>query len=302
MIQYIIGMADFIHKKIKACSQLDKRRTVESYSKAGDAQFSIDKVAEDATREFATRAGVSIALFTEDGDIEIIGKKPEYLLLVDPIDGTRPAAADLEMSSISIAVSRYTDTPRIKDVEYAVLMETKTGATIYGEKEREAIQYSNHYSALPNLSKQTSLKHMFWSFEYNGHPVQMMTDAYGHLIDMSANNGGVFIFNSATYSISRIITGQLDAYVDIGNRLLKDKPERLGEFERVGNGKVLHLFPYDIAAAVFLAEKSGVVISDGYGKSLEDTLLVDLSIENQQSCIAASNVTLHEAILKNIKW
>ena len=69
-----------------------------------------------------------------------------------------------------------------------------------------------------------------------------------HLIDRSANPGGVFVFNSASYSISRIITGQLDAYVDIGNRLLKDHPGMRADFERVGNGHVLHLFPYDIGA------------------------------------------------------
>ncbi len=83
-----------------------------------------------------------------------------------------------------------------------------------------------------------------------------MIDAYGHLIDQSANNGGVFVFNSASYSISRIITGQMDAYVDIGNRLLKDDPALLKDFQAVGNGQVLHLFPYDIAASVFLAKKS----------------------------------------------
>lgn len=66
----------------------------------------------------------------------------------------------------------------------------------------------------------------------------LMTDAYGHLIDQSANNGGVFVFNSASYSISRIITGQMDAYVDIGNRLLKDDPKSLSDFQQVGNGQV----------------------------------------------------------------
>ena len=96
---------------------------------------------------------------------------------------------------------------------------------------------------------------MFWSLEFNGHPAKLMTDAYGHLIDQSANNGGVFVFNSASYSISRIITGQMDAYVDIGNRLLKDDPKLLSDFQQVGNGQVLHLFPYDIAASVFWRRK-----------------------------------------------
>jgi myo-inositol-1(or 4)-monophosphatase len=99
-----------------------------------------------------------------------------------------------------------------------------------------------------------------------------------------------------------IITGQMDAYVDIGNRLLKDYPDLLPDFQRVGNGQVLHLFPYDIAASVFLAKKAGVIITDAYGNSLDETLLTDLSYINQQSCIAASTKELHQNLLEKINW
>ncbi|WTB18407.1 hypothetical protein OG293_35365 [Streptomyces sp. NBC_00829] len=65
---------------------------------------------------------------------------------------------------------------------------------------------------------------------------------------------------------------------------------------------MLHLFPYDIAAAVFLAEKAGAVITDAYGRSLGDTVLTDLSIDNQRSCVAASTPELHRALLEAIRW
>jgi myo-inositol-1(or 4)-monophosphatase len=76
----------------------------------------------------------------------------------------------------------------------------------------------------------------------------------------------------------------------------------LKAFKRVGNGHVLHLFPYDIAASVLLAEKAGVVITDAYGKPLGGTRLMDMSPMNQQSCIAASTPELHAALLENIHW
>ena len=91
---------------------------------------------------------------------------------------------------------------------------------------------------VPAQTNVTELKRMFWSIEFNGHPVHLMNDAYGHLVDMSSNTGGVFIFNSCAYSISRIITGQLDAYVDVGNRILRDHPETRIDFERAGRGNV----------------------------------------------------------------
>jgi myo-inositol-1(or 4)-monophosphatase len=110
------------------------------------------------------------------------------------------------------------------------------------------------------------------------------------------------VFNSASFSISRIITGQMDAYVDIGNRLLRDRPETEPDFRRVGHGSILHLFPYDIAASVFLAERAGVTITDAYGGSLHDTLLLDISPDNQRSCIAACTPKLHAALIESIRW
>jgi myo-inositol-1(or 4)-monophosphatase len=132
--------------------------------------------------------------------------------------------------------------------------------------------------------------------------MRLMADAYAHLVDASANSGGIFVFNSATFSISRIITGQLDAYVDIGNRILKDHPHTEAEFRRAGRGSILHLFPYDIAAATYLARLAGLTITDAFGADLGGTELLNLSPANQQSCIATSTPELHKALIDSIKW
>lgn len=302
MKDFIFGLADHIYDKTSQVFGRREFRQVSGYSVAGDAQFDIDDVAEKAVQEFAKAHGRSVALFTEDEGLIKIGEAPEYVLIVDPIDGTRSAAAGLETCCISIAAAKYSATPRIGDVEFALLKELKGGAYMYSDRDHEGLLYDGYQSALPNLSTVSDLEHMFWSIEFNGHPAELMIDAYGHLIDKSANPGGIFVFSSSCYSISRIITGQLDAYVDIGNRLLKDKPELLSRFLEAGHGHVLHLFPYDIAAAVFLAEKAGMIITDAYGNSLSETLLLDTSPQNQQSCIAASTPALHHKLLTNIHW
>ncbi|AMA50884.1 inositol monophosphatase family protein [Bacillus inaquosorum] len=302
MKEYIIELGTFVYEEVKGQKGTLKNRLVNGYSPGGDAQFNIDAAAENAVLEYVNSKEESVAFYTEDGGLKVFGDNPQYILIVDPIDGTRPAAAGLEMSCISIALAAYKPDAKIKDIEFAFLLELKTGAYMYADVYSEGIYYEGYRGTLPNLSKVTDIKHMFWSLEFNGHPAHLMIDAYGHLIDQSANNGGVFVFNSASYSISRIITGQMDAYVDIGNRLLKDDPALLKDFQDVGNGQVLHLFPYDIAASVFLAKKAGVVITDAYGKSLDDTLLTDLSYNNQQSCIAASTKELHQKLLDQIRW
>ncbi len=302
MKQFILELAESVYKEVSKSRGLLKNRFVHGYSIGGDAQFDIDQTAEEAVLDFIAASKKEVAVYTEDQGLITFGENPEYIMIIDPIDGTRPLAAGLEMSCISIAVSKYSQEAKIKDVQYALIKELKSGAYIYSDYQMKGIEYQGYPVSLPNLSKNNDLGNMFWSIEFNGHPAKLMLDAYGHLVDRSANNGGIFIFNSATFSISRIITGQLDAYVDIGNRLLKDNPALLPLFQSVGNGKVLHLFPYDIAAIVFLAQKAGVVITDAYGETLNETLLTDLSYHNQQSCIAASTPELHQKLLKNINW
>lgn len=302
MKEYVLSLADYVFECVSKTQGLMSNRRVRGYSDGGDAQFGIDDIAEEAVLKFIQDRPEPIAIFTEDGGLHIFGENPQHILIVDPIDGTRSAAASLEMSCISIAIAPFRKDAKIKDIEFALLKELKSGAVIYGDNQHKGLVTDGYGSFAPKLSKNEVLKNMFWSIEFNGHPSELMTRAYGNLIDYTANNGGIFIFNSASFSISRIITGQLDAYVDIGNRVLKDNPGFLSRFQEVGNGKVLHLFPYDIAASVFLAEKAGVIITDAYGKSLDDTVLTDNSYQNQQSCIAASSPILHKTILDNIRW
>ncbi|MER5846297.1 inositol monophosphatase family protein [Streptomyces sp. NPDC002012] len=302
MKDYVVQLAASVRDEVLAAQNRLDSRLVRGHSPGGDAQFGLDDVAEAAVWKHVVDGGVPVAVYSEDRGLQFHGAAPEFLLVVDPIDGTRPAVAGLESATVSVAVARMSDRPRIADVEHALLMEMRTGAYLYGERGADAVTAHGYDRPVPSLTTTTDLSRMFWSLEFNGHPAHLMTDAYGHLIDRSANTGGVFVFNSATYSISRLLTGQLDAYVDIGNRLLRDDPGLLPEFERVGNGRVLHLFPYDIAAAVFLAEKAGAVITDGYGEPLGNTALTDLGVDNQRSCVAASNPELHKALLEGIRW
>ncbi|MGV9214396.1 inositol monophosphatase family protein [Micromonospora sp. RB23] len=302
MRELLLGLAQHIRDTVVASRSRVGRHYVSGAAQGGDAEFPVDVVAEQAAADFLRRAGQPVACYTESAGLTVIGDDPRHVLIIDPIDGTRAAAADLEMACVSIAAAPYPGTPTIGDITHAVLTEVKTGNWLYADENGGAVESGGYPDPVPRLSDTSELERMFWSLEFNGHPARMMVDAYGHLIDASANRGAVYVFNSASFSLSRIVTGQMDAYVDIGNRILRDRPESETEFRRVGHGNILHLFPYDIAAAVFIAERAGVVVTDAYGKSLHDTVLLDISPLNQQSCIAASTSRLHELILENIRW
>ncbi|GHH87484.1 inositol monophosphatase [Streptomyces sulfonofaciens] len=296
------GVADRIWEAVRDDRTTRAGRYLEGKTAGGDAEFPVDVLAEQVAWDYLKASGTSLAVYTESEGLRVIGDDPHYVLVIDPIDGTRGAAADLEMACVSVAAARYGPAPTIGDIEYAVLKEVKTGHWMYADIHSDGIDSGGYPDPVPSVGRAEDPERMFWSLEFNGHPARLMLDAYGHLVDASANRGGVYVFNSASFSISRIITGQMDAYVDIGNRLLRDHPETEADFRRVGHGSILHLFPYDIAASVFLAERAGVVITDAYGAPLGDTLLLEIGPENQRSCIAACTPRLHAALLSAIRW
>lgn len=276
-------------------------REASVWSPGGDPQFDIDVAAERAVWDALHGCDRGLALYTEGTGLRTIGPgEPDLLLVVDPIDGTRSAAAGLEMAMVSVAAAPADAHACLGDVEAALLVELKSGAALYVEG--GVLEGTGYGRPIPSLSPASDTATMFWALEFNGHPARLMTRAYGHLIDASANRGGVFVFSSATFAITRIVTGQLDAYVDVGNRLLREHPELKGDFERVGGGHVLHLFPYDLAAAVPIARAAGVTISDGFGRPLDSVRLLDASPANQRSCIAACTAELHTKLLGSIDW
>ena len=65
--------------------------------------------------------------------------------------------------------------------------------------------------------------------------------------------------------MTRIVTGQLDAVVEVGSRMIDDVPGLRAEFEALGGGQVLNNSPYDLAGPWLCLREAGGVISDGWG-------------------------------------
>ncbi|MGE5747978.1 MAG: inositol monophosphatase family protein, partial [Solirubrobacterales bacterium] len=146
------------------------------------------------------------------------------------------------------------------------------------------------------LSQNTSLERMFWTYGFRGRPARALVEVLAELIDASSVGGGTFDLGSATFDMTRVVTGQLDAYIEPGPRMIDDVPAVREAFERVGGGSVLNNSPYDLAAAAICLREGGAVVTDAYGRSLGDRPLLGSSHEFQISCVAAANQELHGAI------
>ncbi len=277
-------------------------RTHAGTAVGGDVTFGIDELAEDFLVSFIKDLGISIAVYSEDrGLIRFGADEPEHVLIVDPVDGTRPAAAGLEGAMVSVAVAELTDAPTMGDVVFGCLSEIKSGATFTAAR-GEGVRFTaaDGGPAPVILSENKDLEKLFWTIGFRGRPARALIETLGDLVDLSSVDGGVFDLGSATFSITRVLTGQLDAYIDVGPRMIEDVPDVQVLFEQVGKGAVLNNSPHDLAAAGLICREAGAIFGDGWGKPLEERLLLGSDHSFQMSCIAAANQDLFDAIVQAV--
>jgi myo-inositol-1(or 4)-monophosphatase len=256
----------------------------------GDVTFAIDERAEQRMEAFLGERAPEVAFYSEDrGLVSADSGGAEWVLIVDPIDGTRPALAGLESCCVSVAAARLESEPVMRDVEVGCVTELKTGASFVAQR-------GGGLEPAPQLSENRSIERMFWTYGLRGRPARPLIEVLAELIDASSVCGSTFDLGSATFDMTRIATGQLDAYIEPGTRIVDDIPPMRAEFERIGGGSILNNSPYDLAAAALCLEESGAVVTDAYGQSLGDRPLLGSSHEFQMSCVAAANAELHSAI------
>ncbi len=256
----------------------------------GDITFAIDERAESLLERFLERRAPNVAFYSEDRGMVAPQGDPEWVLIVDPIDGTRPAMAGFEAACVSVAAARLDDEPCMGDVEVGCVLEIKSGARFLALR-------GAGLEPKPTLSRNTSIERMFWSYGLRGRPAVATATVLGGLIDASSVGGATFDLGSATYDMTRIVTGQLDAYIEPGPRMVGEIAGMREEFERVGGGAVLNNSPYDLAAAALCLTEAGAVVTDASGQSLARRPLLGSGVDFQLSCVAASGPELHEAVL-----
>jgi myo-inositol-1(or 4)-monophosphatase len=261
----------------------------------GDVTFAIDERAESLMESFLAERAPDVAFYSEDrGMVMPAGHDPAWVLIVDPIDGTRPALAGFESACVSVAAAPLEGDPTMGDVAAGCIVEIKSGALFSAER-------GGGLDPAPRLSANTELQRMFWCYGLRGRPARETVEVLAELIDASSVGGATFDLGSATYDMTRIATGQVDAYVEPGPRMVADVAGLRAEFERVGGGAVLNNSPYDLAAVALCLEEAGAVVSDAYGQPLAPRPLLGSGAEFQISCVAASNRDLHGKICAAIE-
>ena len=273
----------------------------------GDVTFAIDEEAEAWAEAFLAEQAPDVAFYSEDrGLVEPRGAKAQTVLVIDPIDGTRPAMAGLECCCVSVAAAPLGEgNPTMGDVTTACVAEIKTEGMFVAERgnglEIRSADCELRNCVTAQLSPNTDLSKLFWTLGFRGRPAVALIQVLGELIDRSSVGGAVFDLGSATFDMTRILTGQLDGYVDVGSRMIEEVPALRERFEEVGGGAVLNNSPYDLAAAALCLEEAGAVVTDAYGEPLASRPLLGSGHDFQMSCVAAANLDLHAGMLEALE-
>src|SRR5205823_6320398 len=93
----------------------------------GDVTFAVDALAEDALTEYLAERAPRLASYSEDRGL-VAPPEASDVLIVDPIDGTRPAMAGLESACVAVALAPLGDgEPTMGDVDVGAVVEIKSG-------------------------------------------------------------------------------------------------------------------------------------------------------------------------------
>lgn len=298
--EFLIDLAGAIRAAVRPLVLEAKGREVVGTATSGDATFELDKIAEKALFGFLRSAKAPVAYYSEDaGYMTFTSAQPQNLLIVDPIDGTRSAKSGFESCVVSVVSTRVIERPRIADIDNACVVEIPGSRSFYAERGKGARIYADGQHKKAKLSKNTDLESLVWAMTVPARPAELIFPTAAKLIDLSSLKGGFFACNSVAFSLTRLLTNQLDACVDFANRFLRDIPSAVEDhFINAGRGTILGIAPYDFAGALLIAQEAGCVVTDAYGGGFDEVLLLDSSVLNQHSMIAAASAELHEKLMR----
>ena len=143
-------------------------------------------------------------------------------------------------------------------------MELKSGAWLYSDCVFNNIIYDGFIEHIPNINSHALPDKMTWALELYNKP-NTLHDVLPRLKPLIDTNkyGKYYIFNSPTFSIIKVISGQIDAYIGLDYK---------GQSEEIGSIKCN---AYLLAPILFIANKAHLTITDTSSHSVTNKNLFD---------------------------
>lgn len=180
----------------------------------GDVTRGIDWVAEGVIIDKIRDEGLRAMVITEErGIVKVNDGEPEYLFIVDPLDGSLNFVLDVPFYSVSIAVAKYKDNLTLSDVYAGIIHHVSTGTTYYAEKGKGA--YVNGEPASFDSSiLDKPVASIYIEPTVNSKVLTGLTELYRRL-----NGFKIRSLGSASLEITMAALGKLLFFLDVRNRL-----------------------------------------------------------------------------------
>ena len=193
------------------------------------------------------------------------------------------------------------EAPTLSQVSFAVVLELATGQRYCAERGGGARAEEADGSAIPVApTADVDLDALFWTAGAARPPVTADDRRARGARRPLGQRGGYYDLGSVAFNCTRIITGALGAYVDIGMRLLDELPETEPAFLAAGGGAVCATFPNDVAAAALIVQEAGGVITGADGRSIADHPAIGSSRGDGLAIVAAASSALHAEVIEAI--
>ncbi|MCL7410691.1 MAG: bifunctional fructose-bisphosphatase/inositol-phosphate phosphatase [Methanosarcinaceae archaeon] len=194
----------------------------------------IDAAAEDAIFTILKDDGRSMRLLSEEaGDIMIgEGDKPDFSIILDPLDGTYNAAFGIPFYCVSIAIAK----PDLSGTTFGYVQNLANGDTYHAGVSKGS--YLNGKSISPSGNSDI---HEFCISVYGYRPHVERTSM------LCKGVRRIRVLGSVALELCYVASGRMDAFVDVRRAL------RLT----------------DVAAGIFILEKAGGMVSNELGDPLK---------------------------------
>ncbi|MFH1725760.1 MAG: inositol monophosphatase family protein [Elusimicrobiota bacterium] len=248
-------------------SDSPRRDIGERYNPKGDRMKWFDLAADEAVRAYLRdRFPCPVRLLSEEGEPTDIGSgKPEFTMVVDPVDGSENFARGIVPVAMAAALIPAGEPVSVGNVRFALLGDLLSGTVWIAERGHGA-----WCDEKPVRSRRSAaLREAVVALDLSRRRVDPRLDP---LIEEAA---GVRAFGCAARSLAMVATGEVDAHVDLREDVT----------------------PENFLAPALLITESGGRITDPEGRPLPD--IKDLT--ERFSMVAASSPGLHAEILEAIK-
>ncbi len=238
LYRLIMGIAIEEAKYAREKSNDQNMFSVLSKNPMGDDTRRIDRVVEEHIVEEIKNRGVNALVITEEtGSLLIGGGEPEYIFLLDPLDGSINYVADIPYCSISIAVLPYRAGASVDDLVAGVVTE------IFRDRSYSFLKGSGAY-----VNSEPAQR-----FVSEGPDVVLAyfeePDLVGRIHTLWSRLGKPKIrsLGSASLDIINVSMGRFRAFIDLRGRLRN----------------------IDVAAAIGFARELGAIVVDDKGDAID---------------------------------